>query len=72
MINDEKKEVEGKLLMEDITEGDEAEDWEYDVTVSENMTEYRIARDIVKNKVNKQAVLDAIDMFIKEFKAKKQ
>eukprot|EP01083_Nonionella_stella_P309902 1099172_1 len=72
MLNGEKKEVEGKLFMHDVTSEDDPEDWEYDVTVSENMKEYRMARSIVKSEENRQALVDVLTVWIKEFIAKKQ
>merc|ERR1712154_171742 len=65
------KSVEGTLFINDVTESEDPEDWEYSVTVSENLPEYRAARNIVKKNVNREAVIDVIKLCVKEFKAKK-
>ena len=71
VVHDKRKSVKGTLVMNDISPEDAEEEWDYEVKVKKSSAEYRIAKSILEKQGNKQAVIDAVKVFIHELVAKK-
>eukprot|EP01084_Bolivina_argentea_P076069 137829_1 len=69
--DDEKiKKAQGIVKMNDITSEDDSDDWEFEVGIKKKSKVNKQGLKIVKN--DKQSILKAINIFIKEFKTKKK
>merc|ERR1719295_857275 len=66
---DDKKHCEGVLKMDEITSEDDPDDWEYEPSIKKKSKVNKAGLRVVKS--GKEAVLEAIQVFVKELKTKK-